>query len=474
MPSPTQTSTVDTAIIGAGITGLCVAHSIYQHSGSGSSFNLIESSHQLGGAIQSTISDGYLAEHGPNSILVKDKRIAELLTQAGLNNDETASELLPARPEATKRYIVQNGQTIAIPGTPISLVRSPLFTIKGKMRLLLEPFIARRLRKQSEESFADFVRRRFGTELLASAAAPFVSGIYAGNPETLSVRHAFPRLWAIEQKYRSIILGFIAQQFGFNGNPHQLKPSRIVSFRSGMHALPKAIAKGLPQNSIKLGAQISSIETNDAGWTITWKDQENIEQRQNYRNLVITIPPHKLSNLPLPDKLHHDLRPIFQIESPPVTSLTLGFKREDVAHPLDGFGMLIKQDENSPLLGVLFSSSMFDGRAPDGHVTLTCMMGGSINPQYAENNDQVVLDELHKLLGVTGAPTFRHQTSWPRAIPQYSLNYQDKLDTMIACEQSHRGLHLAGNYREGISVIDCMLNGLDLGKQLSQQHQIDF
>ncbi|HAB36800.1 MAG TPA: hypothetical protein DCE52_02145 [Rhodobacteraceae bacterium] len=111
---------------------------------------------------------------------------------------------------------------------------------------------------------------------------------------------------------------------------------------------------------------------------------------------------------------------------------------------------------------------MFDGRAPDGHISLTCMMGGSIHPHYADNNDQVVLDELRKLLGVTGTPSFRHQTSWPRAIPQYSLDYQQKLDTLSTCEQSHSGLHLVGNYRGGISVVDCMLNGLDLGKQLSQ------
>jgi oxygen-dependent protoporphyrinogen oxidase len=231
--------------------------------------------------------------------------------------------------------------------------------------------------------------------------------------------------------------------------------------------LPQAIADNLPSASLKLEARISLIEANANGWSITWIDQEGREQRKDYRNIVITTPPHKLSDLPLPEELHQELQPIFKIESPPVTSLTLGFKREDVAHPLDGFGMLIKQSEKSPLLGVLFSSSMFDGRAPDGHVTLTCMMGGSINPHYADNDDQVVLDELRKLLGVTGEPTFRHQTSWPHAIPQYSLDYQDKLDTLDACEQSHPGLHLAGNYRNGISVIDCMLNGLELGQRLS-------
>ena len=471
MPSRDQSPTSSTAIIGAGITGLCVAHSLHHQASGGQSFDLIEASSEVGGAIQSTLNNGYLAEHGPNSILLKDQRIAKLLQQIGLDKSSQSKDLLPARPEANKRYIVQDGKPVAMPASPIALVKSPLFSLRGKLRLLLEPFIGRyrgKEKAQAEESFADFVRRRLGAELLASAAAPFVSGIYAGNPETLSVRHAFPRLWAMEQRYRSIILGAFATQFGIANNPHQLRPSQIVSFRSGMQSLPKAIADGLPANSLHLGANINSIKHDAEGWAIEWLDATGEPQTRRYQNLVITIPPHKLSSLPLPDSLIQALRPCCDIESPPVTSLVLGFKREDVAHPLDGFGMLIKQSENSPLLGVLFSSSMFDGRAPDGHVSLTCMMGGSINPHYAENDDQVVLDELRKLLGVTGSPSFRHQTSWPRAIPQYSLDYQHKLDTLSTCEQSCPGLHLAGNYRGGISVVDCMLNGLDLGKQLSQ------
>ena len=471
MTSNNDSSNASVAIIGAGITGLCAAHSLLRQSSGRACFDLFDSAEKVGGAIQSTLMDGYLAEHGPNSILIKDKRIATLLRQIGLDGDNAYAELLPALPEATKRYIVQNGQPIAMPGTPIALINSPLFSLGGKLRLLIEPLIGRyqkRDESEEEESFADFVRRRFGPELLASAAAPFVSGIYAGNPETLSVRHAFPRLWAIEQKHRSILLGLVAKQLGSGNSQHQLKPSQIISFRSGMHALPNAIADSLPAESLHLEAKISSIKSSKSGWSITWTDQDGDEHRRDYRDIIITTPPHKLSGLPLPAELHQALQPIYEIESPPVTSLVLGFKRDDVAHPLDGFGMLIKQSENSPLLGVLFSSSMFEHRAPEGYVNLTCMMGGSICPHFADNNDQVVLDELNKLLGVTGAPTFRHRTTWPRAIPQYSLNYQQKLDTLNACEQSHPGLHLAGNYRGGISVTDCMLNGLELGKQIIQ------
>lgn len=470
MASNNPEPSAQTAIIGAGITGLCVAHALHQESGSKHSFDLIESSSQVGGAIQSTLENGYLAEHGPNSILLKDRRISSLLEQIGLADLGEDCELLQARPEAKKRYIVQGGQLVAMPGSPLNLINSPLLSYKGKLRLLAEPFIGRFKPEEnnpSEESFAHFVRRRLGPEVLENAAGPFVNGIYAGDPDTLSVRHAFPRLWAMEQEHGSVIFAALAQQFGRGQNPHQIKPSRIISFESGMHALPKAIAERLPPDSMHLASTISAIQQEGEHWHITWSDPEGRQHQNQYARLVITVPPHCLVGLPLPDSLSQCLQPVLGIESPPVTSLVLGFKREDVSHPLDGFGMLIKQAEKSPLLGVIFSSSMFDGRAPDGHVTLTCMMGGSLNPEYADNDDQTVLDELQRLLGVTGQPTFRHQTSWPNAIPQYSLDYQQALDAMKHCEKSHRGLYLAGNYRNGISVVDCILNGLQLGEQLA-------
>lgn len=472
MPTDDPEQNCDTAIIGAGITGLCVAYSLEKGPTNRHTFDLIESSESVGGAIQSTSRDGFLAEHGPNSILIKDQRIASLLDQIGLCGRHDKVELLPARREAAKRYIVQDGTPIAMPGNPLAFLNSPLFSLRGKMRLLIEPLLRRHQADKngnSEESFADFVRRRFGPELLTNAAAPFVSGIYAGNPETLSARHAFPRLFAMEQKHRSIILALIARQLGIAGDPQQLKPSKIVSFRSGMHALPEAIAAKLPAKSVHLGSKINSIQHESGRWNICWTDASGIQHNKNYQNLVITVPSHHLSALPLEESILASLQPVEEIESPPVTSLVLGFKREDVVHPLDGFGMLIKKSENSPLLGVLFSSSMFDHRAPEGYVNLTCMMGGSICPDFANNDDQVVLDELQRLLGVSAKPVFRHKTSWPRAIPQYSLDYQQILDCIKVCEQANPGLHFAGNYRGGISVTDCMLNGLELGKQIIQK-----
>lgn len=452
----------DAVILGAGITGLCVAHALHRRQ---KRVAVLESANQPGGAIQTTSSGGYLAEHGPNSLLVRDTRVASLLENVGLAkyDAQTASD------EAKKRYIVHEGVPHAMPGGPLGLLGTPLFSPGGKMRFALEPFVGRyrgREEGRGEESFADFVRRRLGPDMLASAAGPFVSGIYAGDPEKLSVRHAFPRLWNLEDRYGSFILGALALQFGGGKDPHRLAPGRMLSFRSGMHAMPAAIAKSLPEKTVATGCRIENITQTDGGWRVEWSDASG-PHHLDCRTLVCAVPHHRLGVLPLPGSVSSALAPVTSLPSPPVTSLVLGFRREDVAHPLDGFGMLVKQSEGSPLLGVLFSSSMFGGRAPEGHVTLTCMMGGAIHPEHAENTDETVLGELRRLLGVTGTPTFRHRTAWEKAIPQYGLDYQNVLDALDCAEGGHPGLHFAGNYRGGISVGDCVVNGLELGARLA-------
>ncbi len=464
-----------TAIIGGGISGLSIAHAIKQNK---KSVRIIESQSKVGGSLQSHLKDGYLAELGPNSLLVKDRRVEELLYEIGL--DESSDERIIARPEAKKRYIVQDGKPIAMPSSPIGMIQTPLFSFKGKLRFALEPFIGKyrgRERGEGEESFAAFVRRRLGPDMLASAAGPFVSGIYAGDPENLSVRHAFPRLWNLENHYGSFILGAIALQFGWGKggkNPHRLSPAKMISFRDGMHTLPEKIAHSLDSSSLSTSCEISDIQLvtmPEKAWKITWTDVTNeTSHSELYQNLVIAVPHLQLEKLPFPANISNLLTPLKELKSPPVTSLVLGFNRAEISHPLDGFGMLIKQSENSPLLGVLFSSSMFDHRAPNDHVTLTCMMGGTLHPEYASNTDEVVIKELQKLLGLSqkAKPTFIHRKSWNHAIPQYDLHYQKILDTLEDCEKKHPNLYFIGNYRGGISVGDCIVNALEFGKKISQ------
>lgn len=454
--------TAHTAVLGAGVTGLSAAHSLHR---SGQNCTVFESSHQVGGALQTTLRDGFLAEHGPNSLLVRDRRVLALLEEIGIGDGSVDSELQDTLPEAKKRYIVHEGKPCAMPGTPLAMLRSPLFSLRGMLRIAAEPFIPR-YGGESEESMAGFVTRRLGAEMLESAAGPFVSGIYAGDPANLSIRHAFPRLWRLENEHRSLVLGALALRKKKRANPHSVPRTRTISFRSGLAALPNALVASLPGHTVRLGCRVDAIRPENNGWILDWTDADGRRQSARYARLVIAVPHHKLADLPLPAEISQELEPVSRIQSPPVTSLVLGFKRDQITHPLDGFGMLIKESEQSPLLGVLFSSSMFEGRAPDGHVTLTCMMGGVKNPHYAQNDDNTVLGELRRLLGVSGDPVFRHRTHWDHAIPQYTLDYQHAADAADSCEFGHPGLYFAGNYRGGVSVTDCILNGLRLGKRL--------
>ncbi|MGB0993758.1 MAG: protoporphyrinogen oxidase [Akkermansiaceae bacterium] len=445
------------AIIGAGVSGLAVATRLVER---GQPITVIDSGSRAGGAIQTTLKDGYLAEHGPNSLLVRDQRLLNLMETIGAHS-------VLACDEAKKRYIVQNGKPHAMPSSPLGMLTTPLFSMRGKLRFCIEPLIGR-YGGNGEECFADFVTRRLGKEMLESAAGPFVSGIYAGDPAKLAVRHAFPRLWNLEKNHRSFILGALALQFSGNKDPNRLSPARMVSFEKGMGELPQAMANHLPSGALQLNSQVSAITSTNGRWDVSWTDENGKSETKSFGKLVLAVPHHKLLELPLPDAIRDKLTVVSKIDSPAVTSLVLGFKRKQVAHPLDGFGMLIKAAEKSPLLGVLFSSSMFNGRAPEDRVTLTCMMGGVAHPEFAKNSDEIVLAELRKLLGVSGEPTFSHRTSWQKAIPQYGLDYQQVINAINATEKEHKGLHLAGNYRGGISVSDCLLNGLNLGEQLAK------
>ena len=463
--------TAHTAIIGAGITGLCTAYALQAKNHSS---HVFDRSDVVGGAIQSNIYNGYLAESGPNSLLVKDTRVAKLINEIGLSEGgPLGHERLLATKEAHKRYIVQGGKTHAMPSSPSGILKTPLFSLKGKLRILCEPLIGS-YKGDGEESFAHFVTRRFGKELLESAAAPFVSGIYAGNPDQLSIRHAFPRMYELVEQHGSVLKGAIAMQSGKAQAPYKHKPTQTLSFKSGMQVMPRAIAEQLSEGSLKLATELSNIKKIDDGWQLTWTDSAGITHQGFYKKLVISVPHHKLKKLPLEPEILAKLSPLKAIKAPPVTSLVLGFRRANIEHPLDGFGMLIKKAEQSPLLGVLFSSSMFEHRAPQDHVTLTCMMGGALNPQYAQNTEEVVIAELDRLLGLSvkpsgsmAKPTFSHRTEWPQAIPQYDLSYQNIIDAITSCQQAFTNLHIAANYYQGISVSDCIINGLELGEHLA-------
>lgn len=441
-----------TIVIGAGLTGLAAAVELRR---AGHRVLVLEAGGRAGGAVCTDAADGFLAERGPNTLMVNDPQVGEFLRVNGLEGEMVA-------PRAARRFIVRGGKPLALPSGPAGAVTTPVFSLAGKLRILAEPFIPRGT--VDDESLADLVRRRLGPEMLAYAIEPFVAGIYAGNPEKLSARHAFPKLWNLERRHGSFIRGALRLR---RSGP----PQRMVSFRNGMRALPDALAASLGAD-LRLGAHVEEIVRGDDGrWRVTWREGGGASSDAGAPKLVCAVPAFAVPPLPWPGALRDGLGILDEIEYPPVTVVVHGFRRADVAHPLDGFGMLVPAAERRRILGTLFTSSLFPGRAPEGCVLLTTFVGGARQPRLAELGDdaldQDVCSDLRELLGLDGPPVFRRIYRWPRAIPQYNTGYGRILSALESLEAAWPGLHLAGNYRGGIAAGQCILNGMQLAARIA-------
>ena len=462
------------AVLGAGVTGLTAAHRLTQL---GHRVRLFESSGRVGGAVRTERTAGWLVEGGPNSLLSGEPALATLIAELGLT-----PELLTANPGAKNRYLVRRGRPLAAPVSPPAFLFSPLFSVGAKFWLLAEIFTRRRVRT-ADVSLQDFVRDHFGQELVDYGLNPFVAGVYAGDPKKLSARHSFPQLWASEQTHGSIIRSQLAAAKArkARGEPR----GSIISFRHGLQTLPDALAARLPAGTLALNARLEALlpgsrssasvpsvpfVPSGSPWNLVWHDGTSAHT-ESFDAIVAALPASALAQLRFGTHGERPLASLEAIEHPPVSSLFLGYRREQVAHPLDGFGVLVPAVEKRSVLGVLFSSSLFAGRAPDGHIALTVMIGGMRQPALARLPTEKLLaaiePDLRELLGVSGAPVFSRHTFWPRAIPQYHLGHERHLDTMAACERAHPDFLLGGQARDGIALPACLAAGEKLAARAS-------
>jgi oxygen-dependent protoporphyrinogen oxidase len=447
------------AILGGGVTGLTAAYRLTQR---GHRVRVFESSGRMGGAIRSERVGEWLAEAGPNTILTGEPALTALIDELGL-----AGERVGANPAAKNRYIVRRGRPIAAPLSPPALVSSSLFSLGAKLRVFSE-LLARPRVRLADLSLEEFIRDHFGPEIVDYALNPFVTGVYAGNPKKLSARYAFPKLWETEQKHGSLLRG---QRTAAKQNPN--RRAEIISFRLGLQTLTDAIARRLSPDMFAFDARVEALVPGST-WSLVWNDGATTHT-EKFDAVIAALPAPALATLRFGTLGERPLASLDTIEHPPVSTLFLGYRRDQVRHPLDGFGLLVPAVEKRAFLGVLFSSSLFPGRAPADHVALTVIVGGTRQPELARLPADELLatiqPDLHQLLGVSGTPVFRRHNFWARAIPQYNLGYETHLETIAAAERAHAGFFVGGQARDGISVPSCIAAGDRLAQTIESRAQ---
>jgi oxygen-dependent protoporphyrinogen oxidase len=408
-----------------------------------------EASDRVGGVILTERREGYLAELGPNSLTAGAGALAEVLSELGLD-----ASRVEAQRDARKRYIVRKSKLVALPTSPSQLLTTRLLSNGAKLAIFGEPLVEPG-DSPMEESVATFVRRRFNQEVLDYVANPFVAGIFAGDPEQLSARHALPWLHDLEHTHGSVVKALGRMMQAGRGEPGSAPGPGpgpgLISFAGGLREIPDAFAREL-RSEIRFKAPVTQLRRGPKGWTVSAAYQAS----ELYDGVIYAAPAHCADEVDLGLEGGDRLKTLTSITHPPVAVLALGFRREDVAHRLDGFGFLVPDVERRNVLGVIFSSTVFPGRAPAGHVLLTAFVGGVRHPDLANADLSTltarVLDDLRLLLGVRGEPTFRAFQLWPKAIPQYTLSYGRFKEIMDEAERRNPGLGLTGSYRDGVAV----------------------
>ncbi|MDX1641090.1 MAG: protoporphyrinogen oxidase [Balneolaceae bacterium] len=440
------------AIIGAGITGLTAAWHLKKM---GRNADLFEQHGYAGGSIRSVRQNDWLLEYGPNTLLLKDQKVADFLRETGL-----WEKRIVANPESSNRFIVKNGNLVPVPTSFFDAISTPLFSTGAKFRILREPFVSKAI--SAEESVAEFVRRRLGSEILDYALNPFIAGIYANRPEKLSMRHTFPAMYEMEQNYGSLIWGTVA---GRNERKNKGRiPRELLSFKEGLHQMVSSITNQL--EDIHYNHEVKKIHRSQDHWFI----KSTFGDHGPYDQVIVNVPLYKWNRELLPIE-QHELDEIQKVDYPPLSVLHLGFREEDIEHPLDGFGFLVPEKEKLNLLGALFSSTLFPARAPDNHHLLTVFIGGGRQPELAQKDSKtllgIVLDELKLLIGVKNDPVLKEHVFWPQSIPGYHIGYDQVLATFRSIEERNEGLYFAGNFRYGVSMPDCIKNGFALAEKIS-------
>ena len=441
------------AVVGGGIAGLAAARRL-EALLPDADLTLVEVEPTLGGKIVTEHAAGFLVEDGPDSFLSRKARGPELCEELGLGD-----ELVGRRPENARTYVRRHGElhplpaglTGMVPTDLDALADSSLLSPEGRERLAAEVGLPP-APAGDDESIASFFTRRLGREAYETLVEPLTTGIYAGDGDQLSLRATFPGLRALELEHGSVITGLLAQPAPPGGG----LPS-FVALRSGLGTLVDALVRDLRRTTIRTGAPVAALERGANDYVLAFAGGGRVRAD----GVVLAVPAFAAAELLA--RLDHDLADA-HAEIPYASSalVSLGFRDEDVPHPLDGYGYVVPRTEGSDVLACSWTSSKWEGRAPTGSALIrvhTGRFGG--RDTSAEPDDELVAlaREEVRLLGITADPSFTRVHRWPRSMPQYVLGHVERVERIEAALESHPGLAVAGAAYRGVGVPDCIASG---------------
>ena len=463
-------------VIGGGVSGLAAAHRLTELGRAGSldlRVTLLEASDRLGGVIATEHADDLLIELGPDSYITDKPAALRLCERLGL-----ADRLIAPQQGALKLYTVHRGALTPLPEGFLlmaptrvgSVLRSPVFSWGGKLRMALEPLVPRRV-DDGDESLASFVRRRLGREVLKRVAQPLIGGIYASDPEALSLAATMPRFPEMERTHGSVIIGTRrAQKRRAQATDETgARWSLFVSIDGGMEVLVRRIEEALGAGVVRLGETVRAL-----GWNPDirrWRvDTSRSELEADA--VICTLPADAAATA----LTRLDLELAGELQAIPFSStatVNLAYRRGDVAHPLDGYGFVVPHVERRKIMACTFTSVKYAGRAPEDIALLRCFAGGALQADLLDQSDETleaqVREDLEGLLGIAAAPMLSRTTRYADSMPQYNVGHLDRVERIETRLGQFPTLALAGKSYRGVGIADCINTGEEAAERIVQR-----
>jgi len=446
-----------TLIIGGGIGGLALAFRLVQGGTPPADITIVEAANRWGGLLQSSTQDGFLLEHGPDSIIRAKPAGVALWRDLGLESEFQATELGARRAliaRGNRLLPVPDGLYLLAPGRIRPFLTSPLLSWRGKLRALGDLLIPRRSADAGEESLGAFVRRRLGREVLERIAQPLIGGIYTADPERLSLDAAMPQIAQWEREHRSLILAARARARATGAEEVAgARYGQFVTLRGGLHRVVDALLARLAGVDLRLGTRAGVMARHGGDWQIALSAGGPVVARR----VALALPAWAAADLlaPVAARLADDLAAIPYAGS---AILTLAFAPGTIPPLPAAAGFVVPASEGRTVLATTFMSTKYAGRAPAGHTLLRVFLGGALQPEALKLDDadltRRALADLRDLLGIAATPTLARLDRWPRSMAQFHLGHRARVARIRAAEAAHTGLALIGNGYEGVGIPD--------------------